>query len=363
MLRKILPDRSSYSKDELCSFFPDDIESSQLLAILDDMDLVHRTGDDRYLLPGKLPETSPEVDWSPRHGFEMRGRTIACMDVIDVYNPSVFPSIQKQILDSHPSSSKVWRGGFSIVFEKVQVRIIGKLTKHKRDIHMVAMYSCDSAQEAHNHLREVVDLVEAELYRKSKGTSLVHRFASRAALRKDKGDLENVWGFTTDEILASEKEFPCGMIRSQHSVDEEDTTELLFKGYDLMPLQELGSSCRYQWLPVEAAAKCFDRLDAIDDKWGENYRALGSALGLQRHEIEKLGKRQDESPTRNIIEAWCKRNQEKMTIGTLQQLLSRLSLVENEDAMHAIDGVVEKHASHFQVRLLSFLSAQCRVSV
>ena len=34
-----------------------------------------------------------------------------------------------------------------------------------------------------------------------------------------------------------------------------------------------------------------------------------------------------------------------------QQVLSRLGLVENEDALRAIDDVVEKHASHFQVRL------------
>ena len=329
-------------------FFPDNMEISQLFAILDDMDLVHRTEDNRYLLPGKLPETSPEVDWSPRDGFEMRGRTIACMDEIDIYNPNTFPSIQKQILDSHPSSSRVWRSGFSIVFDKV--RIIGKLTKHKREIHIVAIYSCKSAQEAHNHLRKVVDLVEAELYLKSKGTSLVHRFASRAALRKDNGDLENVWGFTKDEILASERESLIGLIKSQHSLDEGYTTEVLFKGYDMMPLRELGCSCRYEWLPVEAVTNCFDRLDVIDDKWGEDYRGLGGALGLQPREIEKL-RRQDGSPTNNVVQEWCRKNKEKMTIGMLQQVLSRLGLVENEDALRAIDDVVEKHASHFQVRL------------
>ena len=103
LLKKILKDQSSYSEDELREFFPDNMEISQLFDILDDMDLVHRTENDRYLLPGKLPETSPEVDWSPRDGFEMRGRTIACMDEIDIYNPNAFPSIQKQILDLHPS--------------------------------------------------------------------------------------------------------------------------------------------------------------------------------------------------------------------------------------------------------------------
>ena len=69
------PKRPSYSLEEL--FFSESMDTLQLLSILDDMDLLHVTEDNRYLLPEKLPEEGPEIDSSD--SLVLRSRTISCV--------------------------------------------------------------------------------------------------------------------------------------------------------------------------------------------------------------------------------------------------------------------------------------------
>ena len=157
-------------------------------------------------------------------------------------------------------------------------------------------------------------------------------------MKKSK-NLEDVATYTKGDLMKAEKGNGL-VVRKDQS---EKVTDILFQGYDKMLLQEFGPSCRYEWLPVETINRCFGRLDRTNN-WGEDFRAVGKALGLPKHDVEKIAdesKGQKESPTDNIMKTWCQRQKKKMTIGMLQKLLSRLSLVANKEALEAVEKVMQ----------------------
>ncbi|XP_072033706.1 uncharacterized protein [Amphiura filiformis] len=131
----------------------------------------------------------------------------------------------------------------------------------------------------------------------------------------------------------------------------EEISNILFQGHDKMFLKEFGSECRYEWLPVEIMERCFGRLDRLDD-WMEDYRSVGKALGIQKHQIGQVAddsNAQKESVTNNVIKRWCQIKNRKMTIGMLHTLLTHLSLNSNVDALVAIEEVLQMYPDKRQI--------------
>ena len=323
------------------------MDAVQLLSLLDHMDLVHTTADGTYLMPGKLPTDGPEIDWDTQQVFDVKGKSIECVENIDIFNPNAFPSALKKILDNHRGSTKV--SSSAIKYTIGSIKVFVKLTKHKRSINIAAIYPDeDSREECYIRLQEEVELIQLEILEKSQGTNIQENYISPRTIKLNR-DLEGLTTFTRNDILKAEAE--NGIIESQG--EPEDIQNILIQGYDMMLLQEFGPESRYEWLPVRTVTRCIELLDKLND-WGEDYRAVGKALGIHQHVVEQIAeesKNRKESSTDNIIKKWCKLHNRKMTIGMLQTLLRRLSLVTNEDALKAIDEVLTKYSKEVNTNL------------
>ncbi|XP_072044371.1 death-associated protein kinase dapk-1-like [Amphiura filiformis] len=338
-LKTLLPNQSFYSLPELREFFTEKMDTTQLLALLNHMDLVHETEDGRFLLPGKLPLHGKEVTWNAREAYAVKGVRMECAEEIDIFNPSVFPCVQKKMLDERKGSTIVSRTAVKCTLDLVDIFV--QLGKHKEAISVAVMCQDENSMNAaHASLEQTIELIEDELQEKSAGTSLQKCYISHAALRKSE-NLETVWGFTAQSLVAAEE--GDGLVRKDASTRPEDIAEILFQGYDVSILIKLGPKCRYEWLPVDAAKRCFSRLDAIH-KWREDYRSVARLLGIpdfQMSQILDQSKSDRQSVTCGLIKEWCKKKEKKMTIGMLRTMVSRLSLEDNVDALQAIDDVIE----------------------
>ncbi|XP_072043473.1 uncharacterized protein [Amphiura filiformis] len=253
------------------------------------MDLVHETEEGLFLMPGKLPLHGKEVTWDVHEACDVKGVSIECEADTDIFNPSVFPTILKKMLDARKGATVVSRMAVKCTLEFVDEPI---------------------AKDA---------------------TSVRSK------------NLEDVWSYKEENLV--EAEGGDGLVRKDASTRPEDVTKIIFKGYDNVVLRRLGSRCRYDWLPVDAAKRCFSRLDVISE-WREDYRSVARLLGIAEFEMEriiKLSENRDQSVTCNLIRQWCEKNGTNMTIGMLRKLLCRLSLEINVDALEAIDEVIESY--------------------
>ena len=328
-----LPNQAYYTLEQLRDFFTKKMDTTQLLALLDHMDLVHVTPDQRYLLPGKLPESDVHIEWEADEAHDVKGISIECVSETDIFNPNVYPSVQKKILDAHGDTSTISLSAIKFMVKSTPVLV--QLTHHKRAINIAAMCSNRNSTEAcYNSLQQVFGVTQQELFERSQGTNVRVNYISQYSMKKSK-NLENVATYTKEDLLQAEKEEGLIVRRDK----QEQVCDVLFQGYDKMFLQEFGSNCQYEWLPVETIRRCFGRLDSANN-WGEDFTAVGKALGIPKHDVDKIAeysKRREESPTNNIIKTWCQNQKKKMTIGMLQKLLSRLSLVDNNDSLEAVE--------------------------
>ena len=353
-----LPNKPYYTLQELQDFFPKQMDTVQLLGLLDHMDLVHTTADGRYLMPGKLPTDGPEIDWDTQQAFDVKGKSIECVEDIDIFNPNVFPSVSKKILDNHKGSAKV--SSSAVQYTIGSIKVFVKLAKHKRSINIAALSpDRDSIKKCCDMLQDVVELIQLEILERSQGTNIRENYISHHSIKNSK-DLEDLTTFTKVDIIRAEED-GSGFVEFQGK--PEKVTDILFQGHDTMLLQEFGSECRYEWLPATTVTRCIQRLDQLND-WEEDYRALGRILGLEEHVIQQIAEQSKsgkESTTDNILKKWCKLHNRKMTIAMLQTLLRRLSLVTNADALEAVEEVLKMYSSEVSTNLShnKRLTAEC----
>ncbi|XP_072044415.1 death-associated protein kinase dapk-1-like [Amphiura filiformis] len=342
-LKTLLPNQSFYSLAELSEFFTGKMNTTQLLALLDHMGLVHEMEDGKFLLPGKLPLHGKEVTWNAQEAYAVKGIIIKCAEEIDIFNPSAFTCLQKKLLDERKGATVVSRTAVRCTLEAVDIFV--QLAKHKEAISVAVMCQDEkSVAAAHAGLQQTIELIEDELYDKSAGTNLQKRYISHAALHQSE-NLEAVWSFTEESLIAAEQGDGLGLVRKDASTRPENVADILFQGYDTTILRKLGPKCRYEWLPVDEAKMCFDRLDVVH-KWIEDYRSVARLLGIpdfQMSQILDQSKSDRQSVTCGLIKEWCKKKKKKMTIGMLRTMVSRLSLEDNVDALQALDKVIETY--------------------
>ena len=347
---KILPDQYLYSQQELREFFTEKIDVDQLLALLNHMDLVHETKEKKYLLPGKLPAHGQEIPLNLKEDYEVKGISIECAQEIDIFNPSVYPTLQKKILDERKGSAEATRQTVKYAVGSTEIFI--HHPKQKKAINVVAVYQgTKRMKDAHTNLEYAVEYIESEIREKSPGTNLRRGYISQTAIHEKK-NLEDVWSFTEDSIVKAEQE--DGLVRKDAASRPEEVTNLLFMGYDKLVLRRFGLQCRYEWLPAEAAERIFGPLD-VENRWMEDYRSVAKVLKIPVHKVEKLLKKsesQDESVTSNLIKEWCETKRKNMTIGMLRRLLRDLSLEDNTDVLQAIDEAIDS----FPVRVRNLIN-------
>ncbi len=336
---KTLPDQPFYTLEQLCEFFPREMDVPQLLALLDHMDLVHETSGKKFLLPGKLPIDIPEIGWDVEEAHDVKGMSIVCAKEIDIFNPNVFPCVQKKILDTHGKTVKVSRSG--VEFAMSSIRVVVHLTKHKRSINVaVTVPNKESKESSYQSLQYAVELIQEELSVKSPGTDIEVKYISPRSLKSQK-TLEDVVTYSKDSLIEAEMEE--GVV--VHDGRPEQVSQILFQGCDTMFVEEFGSECPYEWLPVDKVERCFARLDRVHDRM-EDYRFLGKLLCIscdKVNDIAENSRRRDESATSNIIKTWCKTNKRKMTIGMLHSLLMKLSLVDNVESVKIMEEVLKMY--------------------
>ena len=338
----ILPNQQLYSLQQLREFFPDKVDTVQLLALLEHMDLAHKTEDDQFLLPGKLPD-GLDIEWDPKAAYGIRGISIECDEKIDIFNPNVFPSVQKKLLDEHKGSTCVSHSAVKCVVGSVEV--LAQFAKHRQAINVAAIFQDENSMKAaYNSLMHVVDLIESDLHEKSPGTNFHRGYLSQAALCQHTTNIDDVWSYKEEDIVTAEEKGV--LVMKEHGSKPEEITNILFKGYDKLMLRRFGQHCRYEWLPSDVVERCFGPLD-VRNKWGEDYRAVARALSIPEHKVEKLTKESEsqlQSITSRLIREWCSKSGARMTIGVLQTLLKSLSLEDNADALKVIEEVIETYS-------------------
>ena len=346
---KTLPKQHLYSQKELSEFFTEKMDVDQLLALLNHMDLVHVTEEKKFLLPGKLPDHGPKIVVKPAEGYEVKGISIECAEKIDMFNPRVFPHLEKKILDERKGFAIATR--LTVKYAAGSSDIFIHHPKHKRAINIAVIYHGTKFMKgAHSDLEYAVEYIESELREKSPGTNLRRNYISQTAICQNE-NLEDVQSFTEENIVEAEQK--DGLVRRDAASRPEEVTDLLFKGYDTLVLRRLGTGCRCEWLPAEAVRKIFGPLD-VENRWREDYRSVAKVLKIPDHEVKKLVKESEsrhESVTSNLIKEWCVTNGRKMTIRMLRSLLSDLSLEDNIDAMKALDAIIDR----FPAKVRQFL--------
>ena len=340
-----LPNKPCCTLLKLPDFIPKEMDIVQLQTLLYHLDLVHGTAESRFLMPEKLPTDDPEIDWDTQEAFDVKGKSIEGVKDIDIINPIPFLSVLK-ILDSHRGSANVSR--FAVKYTIGSPQVFVKLTKHERPINIAVMCpDKDSRSKCLTKLTSVqlIQLIcQLKILERSQGTNVRENYISHRSIKVSK-NLEDLITFSRDDLTMAEGD--SGVIESRGKPEE--ITNILFQGCDDMFLQELGAECRYEWLPTERAKMYLKRLDKTNE-WGEDYRAVGKALGIQECDVDNIveeNKSRQESTTANIIRKWCKKQSRKMTIAMLQTLFQRLSLVPNEDALKAVDEILQKVNTNF----------------
>ena len=175
------------------------METQKVIELLDHMDLLHKAKDDTYLLPGKLPADAPAVEWnkSETESEELKGRSIECKNEVDIFNSTVFPCIQKQLLDKYMSSASVARS--TVKFHVGVVVVLVHITKRKKKIHIAAKSPMKNRNECYKLVDEIAKRVMSEVSTRSQGTDILDTYISQRAL-KESQTLEDVWTFTKEEL-------------------------------------------------------------------------------------------------------------------------------------------------------------------
>ena len=205
------------------------METNQVIELLDHMDLVHKTENDQFLLPGKLPENTPTVEWNTSEtdtSEELKGRSIECKEKVDIFSPTVFPCVQKQILDKYGSAVSVSRR--TVKFVKGEIEVLVHRTKHKKVIHIAAKSPMKSRYKCYKLIDETAELVLSEVSVRSQGTDIYEAHISQRALRENQ-TLEDVWTYTKEELDTAKRKND-GAIKRKCDMAAEYVSDILYQG-------------------------------------------------------------------------------------------------------------------------------------
>ena len=195
-----LEQKSSYTFKDLSTFFAKEVvETDKIIELLDYMDLIHKKADETFLIPGKLSAENPALEWDKPHtqSEELKGLSIECKEKVDIFSPTVFPCVQKQLLDIHTHTAIVSRQ--SVKFHAEEIDVLVHLTKHKRAIHIAAKSPMNIRRDCYTVLKETARLVMSEVSKRSPGTDVAETHISQIAL-KESLTLEDVWTYTKKEL-------------------------------------------------------------------------------------------------------------------------------------------------------------------
>ena len=89
------PSTLLYDWNQFKKFFKTSDDIDLLISLLQHVGLLHKCGDNKYIIPGKFPEIHDKVSWRKEEEFkEYYGRRLECEQDVDMFAPDVFPCIQ-----------------------------------------------------------------------------------------------------------------------------------------------------------------------------------------------------------------------------------------------------------------------------
>ena len=224
-----LPESLSYTYDELDKIFSKKMETKKVIELLNHMDLLHETENSTFLLPGKLPANAPAVEWAKSAtdtSADVKGRSIECKETIDIFSPTVFPCVQKKLLDRYKSTAFASRR--TVKFLMGEVDVLVHLTKSKKKIYIAAKSPESNRHECYKLIDDTAEIVLSEVISRSQGTDIYEAHISQRAL-KEKQTLEEVWTFTKEELESAERN-TGGVITRKGSMTREYVSHILYQG-------------------------------------------------------------------------------------------------------------------------------------
>ncbi len=339
---KKLPECRVYTRKQLVDFFKTSADIDLLVALLQHVGLLHKCGRDKYIVPGKLPETLDKVCWRKEDEFkEYHGRRLECRQEVDIFAPDVFPCIQTRIMEEMSMIDDT--AAFSrstLKFSEGSVEGMIQLSHNKRAINIACR--CRGEEDrgpCQSLLDKITRLARLEVIKRSPGTQMEMFYLSPRSLYAH-DDLEDVWYYSEEDLTKAETDGLDSVVdRATGNTDK--ISSILCMGYDPLFLQVFKAECSVQWVPHTVKKDLYRCLDAQNPKL-DDYRSLAEVLGISPTELQEIEKNNSGSVTHAVIGRFCERGGRKMSLRLLYDILSHPGLVDNADARRILDDLLSE---------------------
>ena len=326
-----------YNRNQLKNFFNTSADTDLLVALLQHVGLLYKCGHDKFIIPGKLPESLDKVCWRKEREFEeYHGRRVECKHDIDIFAPDVFPCIQTRIMEAfdmidEPASISQ----STLKFASNSIEGMIQLTRDKRAINIACRCRGDEDRaHCHDILEKVTRQVKLELIKRSPGTQTEMFYMSPRSLYAH-DDLEDVWYYSEEDLKKGEKEVR-GSVKHRATQNTDKTSAILCLGHDPLFLQILKADCDVKWVPRAVKKDLYHCLDVKSQKRSD-YRSLAEVLAIPIDEVQQMERTVSTSLTQAVFDSYCEREDDTMSLGMLHNILSHPGLVDNTEAVKILD--------------------------
>ncbi|XP_072047639.1 uncharacterized protein [Amphiura filiformis] len=342
-----LPERRVYSRKQLQAFFKTSADIDLLVELLQHVDLLHKCGRDKYIVPGKLPEALDKVCWRKEEEFkEYHGRRLECRQEVDMFAPDVFPCIQTRVMEELKmidEPAAISRSTVKFASDSVEGMI--QLSHDKRAINIACRCRGEEDRGACQDLLDrVTRLAKLEIIKRSPGTQTEMFYLSPRSLYAH-DDLEDVWYYSEDELIQAERS-GLDTVKHRATGNTDMISSILCIGYDSLFLQVFRADCSIQWVPHTVKKDLYRCLD-VQTSRRNDYRSLAAVLGISTAKLQEIEKNISGSATESIVTSFCNREGTKMSLGLFHAILSHPGLVDSTEALQILDDLLSEKGIEF----------------
>ncbi|XP_072047637.1 death-associated protein kinase 1-like isoform X1 [Amphiura filiformis] len=335
-----LPECRVYNRKQLQEFFKTSADIDLLVALLQHVDLLHKCGRDKYIVPGKLPEALDKVCWRKEDEFkEYHGRRLECRQEVDMFAPDVFPCIQTRVMEELKmidEPTAISRSTVKFASDSVEGMI--QLSHDKRAINIACRCRGEQDRGACQALLDMVTrLAKTEIIKRSPGTQTEMFYLSPRSLYAH-DDLEDVWYYSEDELMQAEMD-GHDTVKHRATGNTDMISSILCIGYDSLFLQVFRADCSIQWVPHTVKKDLYRYLD-VQTSRRNDYRSLADILGISTAKV--IEKNASGSATDSIVTRFCNREGTKMSLGLFHGILSHPGLVDSIEALKILDDLLSE---------------------
>ncbi|KAG8576570.1 hypothetical protein GDO81_009903 [Engystomops pustulosus] len=315
-----------------------DVEGA--LDLLEAFQLVFKTQEGEYVVPGWLKKGGPERSGGCEN---MRGIGYRWKDCNrGMFSHFLVGRLQIQLICMFGTERcSFWKGG-ALVVTKAQLRI--EVSEDRRNLYLIGGWRLKDAEGDCYHLLEKVGKEVEILLRNEHGQhyekihlcptelrnlTVSSEVAALVGFVRSAGIIEELSGFSFQQILEAEKQnVPlCGKWSMQ-------PWEVLFPQHDTRILSSLGMNCSSRWLEGSTLSTLCSLLDTrspVELDWKRLGELLGKASNSTITEVEEEARNKGLSPTNLILIKYPV---------ILYQLIQCLTQMDREDCVSAINNMM-----------------------